>query len=170
MEKLSIAIEDWGLYNNGILACKWWEYDIDINEVREYYMNLRKKYNIEPYYDLELFCADWENDFLNQVSENANIQKVFNIYNKLDIDNIDLDALEFLTSYQNINIEEALENLEDIEVYEVSSFSALAEQFVDDGLFGDVPSNLINYLDYDAIGRDLSFDYTEYKGKIYRVD
>jgi antirestriction protein len=37
----------------------------------------------------------------------------------------------------------------------------LAEQFVDEGLFGDIPERLQSYLDYDAIARDLGFDYTE---------
>ena len=38
---------------------------------------------------------------------------------------------------------------------------ALAEQFVDDGLFGDIPERLQFYIDYDAIARDLSMDYGE---------
>ena len=37
----------------------------------------------------------------------------------------------------------------------------LAEQFVEDGLFGDIPQNLQYYIDYDAIARDLEFDYTQ---------
>lgn len=37
----------------------------------------------------------------------------------------------------------------------------LTEQFVDEGLFGDIPERLQYYLDYDAIARDLSMDYAE---------
>lgn len=37
----------------------------------------------------------------------------------------------------------------------------LAEQFVDEGLFGEIPKAIANYLDYDAIARDLGFDYSE---------
>ena len=36
---------------------------------------------------------------------------------------------------------------------------ANALQFVDEGLFGDIPEHLRNYLDYDAIARDLACDY-----------
>ena len=32
---------------------------------------------------------------------------------------------------------------------------------MDEGLFGDVPPQFQFYIDYDAIARDLSFDYTE---------
>lgn len=49
----------------------------------------------------------------------------------------------------------------DVDIYEVDSLRELAEQFVDDGLFGDIPERLQNYLDYDAIARDLGFDYSE---------
>lgn len=50
----------------------------------------------------------------------------------------------------------------------------LAEQFVDEGLFGDIPSILASYIDYDAIARDLAMDYkaTEIAGErlIYRAN
>ena len=35
------------------------------------------------------------------------------------------------------------------------------KQFVDEGLFGDIPEPIRNYLDYDAIARDLGMDYSE---------
>lgn len=49
----------------------------------------------------------------------------------------------------------------DVDLYFVSGFRELAEQFVEEGLFGEIPENLQFYLDYDAIARDLSFDYSE---------
>lgn len=49
----------------------------------------------------------------------------------------------------------------DIDIYELDSLKDLAEHFVDEGLFGDIPERLQNYLDYDAIARDLGFDYSE---------
>ena len=49
----------------------------------------------------------------------------------------------------------------DIDLYEIDSLRDLAEQFVDEGLFGDIPDPIRNYLDYDAIARDLGTDYSE---------
>lgn len=49
----------------------------------------------------------------------------------------------------------------DIDIYHVDSIKELAEQFVDEGLFGDIPKRLEFYIDYDAIARDLSVDYSE---------
>ena len=49
----------------------------------------------------------------------------------------------------------------DIDIYAVGSLRELAEQFVDEGLFGDIPAHLAHYIDYDAIARDLACDYAE---------
>ncbi|MFC3051809.1 antirestriction protein ArdA [Kordiimonas pumila] len=49
----------------------------------------------------------------------------------------------------------------DIDIYDVDNLKDLAYQFVDEGLFGDIPMNIACYLDYDAIARDLGVDYTE---------
>ena len=49
----------------------------------------------------------------------------------------------------------------DLDLYEIDSLKDLAYQFVDDGLFGDIPDNISCYLDYDAIARDLGVDYNE---------
>lgn len=49
----------------------------------------------------------------------------------------------------------------DIEIYHNRSMKDLAEDFVVDGLFGDIPDHLAHYIDYEAIARDLAMDYTE---------
>lgn len=48
----------------------------------------------------------------------------------------------------------------DIELYEMDTLSDLAEQFVEDGLFGEIPENIRSYLDYDAIAYDLGMEYS----------
>lgn len=47
----------------------------------------------------------------------------------------------------------------DVDFYEVDSLKDLAEQFVDEGLFGEIPERLAYYLDHEAIARDLACDY-----------
>lgn len=57
----------------------------------------------------------------------------------------------------------------DICLYQISSMNALAEHFVDEGFFGEIPSHLQSYIDYDAIARDLAVDYSQVTicGKTY---
>lgn len=49
----------------------------------------------------------------------------------------------------------------DIDIYYVESLEELAEEFVDEGLFGEIPDRFYAYIDFEAIARDLSFDYCE---------
>ena len=49
----------------------------------------------------------------------------------------------------------------DLDIYEGLTMRELAEQFVEEGLFGDIPEQLAGYIDYDAIARDLAMDYGE---------
>lgn len=49
----------------------------------------------------------------------------------------------------------------DVDLYEIDNLRDLAMQFVEEGLFGDIPERIQFYLDYDAIARDLGMDYSE---------
>ncbi|MCA0372225.1 MAG: antirestriction protein ArdA [Proteobacteria bacterium] len=49
----------------------------------------------------------------------------------------------------------------DVDIYQLNSMRELAEQFVDEGLYGSIPQSLQFYIDYDAIARDLSMDYAQ---------
>lgn len=49
----------------------------------------------------------------------------------------------------------------DVQIYNVDSLKELAIDFINDGLFGDIPEHLENYLDIDAMAADLRHDYTE---------
>jgi antirestriction protein len=51
-------------------------------------------------------------------------------------------------------------NAIDLDYYEIDSLRDLAVQFVDEGLFGDIPENIRIYLDYEMIARDLACDYS----------
>lgn len=48
----------------------------------------------------------------------------------------------------------------EVNIYEVGSLRDLAEQFVDDGLYGEIPEHLAFYIDYEAIARDLAVDFS----------
>ena len=49
----------------------------------------------------------------------------------------------------------------DVDIYQLDTMRELAEQFVDEGLYGTIPQSLQSYVDYDAIARDLSMDYAQ---------
>lgn len=61
----------------------------------------------------------------------------------------------------NFNLGQDDPNQFEIDIYEIDTMRELAIDFVEQGLFGEIPSNIQNYLDYDAIAYDLSMDYSE---------
>ncbi len=61
----------------------------------------------------------------------------------------------------NFNLSQDDPNQFEIDIYEIDTMRELAIDFVEQGLFGEIPSTIQNYLDYDAIAYDLSMDYSE---------
>ena len=58
----------------------------------------------------------------------------------------------------------------EVDIYDYSSdtsftdvYELLAYDLVDEGLLGSIPENIFHYIDYSAIGRDLSYDYVEFE-------
>ena len=46
-------------------------------------------------------------------------------------------------------------------IYRADTIVQLAEQFIDEGMLGDIPDHLQHYIDVTAYAADLSYDYTE---------
>ncbi len=49
----------------------------------------------------------------------------------------------------------------EVDIYEMNSLTELAEHFVDERFYGDIPERLAFYIDYEAIARDLAIEYCE---------
>ena len=49
----------------------------------------------------------------------------------------------------------------DVELYECDSLKDLAEQFIEEGVYGEIPQNIRFYLDTELMARDLGMDYSE---------
>lgn len=76
----------------------------------------------------------------------------------------DQKTMAIIAAYDNwSSFDYRIENPYDLELhlYQVDNLRELAEQFVDEGLFGEIPDHLSAYIDYDAIARDLAMDHHE---------
>ena len=164
---IEVAIEEWGLYNAGILACKWWNTNNTVEEVKEYFIQLRKKHGIFPVDDLELFNADYQGSSL--IDEDTSFKRVLEISETLEaLSETDKKKIDYLMDYNSATLEEAIENYEDVEIYEDMNMNELAILFIEDGFLGDIPEHLTNYIDYKAYANDLAMDYTEIGTDIFR--
>ena len=119
----------------------------------------------------EVFITDYEADI--EINEYDDLYKLNELAEVLEsYSNEDMLKLKLLTheGYKEREVILAGIDAYEVDIYDYSSdrsftdvYELLAYDLVDDGLFGTIPDNLINYIDYAAIGRDLSYDYVEFE-------
>jgi len=171
---MKIYITDLEAYNNGYLVGSWLDLPMDENilaEAMEAVLYRGRNECKHKHHHEELFITDYEADIT--ISEYDNIYCLNELSERLEgMNNDDLLKLKLL-SYEGYNEREVLINGLDnyeVDIYDYSSdtsftdvYELLAYDLVTDGLFGSIPSHLENYIDYSAIGRDLSMDYVEFE-------
>lgn len=169
---MNIFITDLQAYNEGYLIGKWISLPLTdfklaqaMSEVLKEGEHLSGSENHE-----EFFITDFECSYL-EIEEFHDIYKLNEMAQMMEeLDGTERKKIEFLLDETRCTIEEAIERMEDCEIYENVSYEDLAYQFIEDGLFGTIPESISAYIDYEKIGRDLSYDYTEYNGDIFRCD
>jgi antirestriction protein len=114
----------------------------------------------------EYYIADWECDIDGLVHEYSNLKELNEIAEELEkLTEHDFDRLQYLIEEESYKFAEAIEKLEDVEYYKDSSIKDVAYQLVEDGCI-----KIENYIDYEAIARDLGFDgYTQSNGSVFRL-
>lgn len=119
----------------------------------------------------EIFITDYECDFM-EIGEYDNIFKLNEIAEQADgLNDHELKMVGFLLRNGLVkDFEEALEKYEDVIMHEDSTMEDVAYDFID-GFYNlkDLPPIIANAIDYEQIGRELSYDgrYFEEDGDIY---
>jgi len=169
---MKVYITDLQAYNEGHLVGSWYELPMNedlLAESVENELQRGKKICESENYHEEIFISDYECEYM-EVEEYDNLDNLNDIAEKMeDLSSYDMKKFKALMS-EGYDFEYSFNNYEDVEIYEETTINELAEQFVEEGLFGEIPKALINYIDYDAIARDLSMDYTEIENDIVRFN
>ena len=159
---IRIFITNLAKYNAGYLVGKW--VDLPLSE-DELWAEVKAILGT----DEEHFITDYEAPF--KIEEYESITDLNALALELEsMDEDDVIKALFLVNEQGYAFKDAICKVDDVEYYPKMTLKELAEQFVDDGLFGEIPEKIQNYVDYDAIARDLGFDYTETPEGCFRCD
>jgi len=162
---MKIYLTNLGAYNSGKLLGKWVDlpsYDIqaEIDEVVA--MG-------DPEYDGdEWFITDYDAPF--DIDEYADVYKLNELAEEFEnLEDYDISKVLFLKDTLGYALEYALENFEDVIFYPDMSMKEVAEDEVENGLFGDVPEKLEPYIDYEAIAYSLESEgyYSTKEGVFY---
>lgn len=164
---LNIYIANLEAYNNGYLVGEWVSLPASDDEIAE----TLERIGCGGVNGAEHAIHDYESDFGIHVNEYDSIDELNELAQAL----ADLDEYEqakiyaYLEAVSN-DIAEAIENIDRCELYEnCEDLTDYAYELVSEGCFGNIPDSIANYIDYDAIARDLGFDgyYTTSYGVLY---
>jgi len=149
--EMRVYIANLGKYNEGELVGAWFAPPISFTEVAEK-IGLNSEYEEYAIHDYELpfevgeFCSI---DEVNRLCVAAEL-----IDDRLLFDNMQTVISHFGFS----GVEDLSDHMDDIIVHSCDSLENLAMEYVDEGLFGEIPSSLVGYIDYAAIARDMEIE------------
>ena len=153
MCEMRIALTNLGKYNEGELVYTWLDLPATESEIAAAFDEI----GINEYYE-EFFITDYECAFY-EIGEFENLTALNEIAETLEaLDDWEKEMVKALLN-EGYNLDEAIETAPDcIEWDNCNDMSDVAYRMYEEGLLGEIPDHLINYIDWDAYGRDLSFD------------
>lgn len=178
---VNVVIGSWGSYNacnERALGSSWLDLS-DYSDWDEIVEELKKQGFELDGIDEELFIQDIEG--VDSSSKNWDYTNPKNLFNTLKESGITDDEYKYQVFQAFLEVrgfnewEELVEKYgedwdSDIWLYKDSAFYDIAYQIIQEQLGFKIPSWLENYIDYEAYGRDLSFDgYYEYSGGIIEI-
>lgn len=162
---MRIYVADLAEYNAGRLYGKWLDLN-DFNDADELKGAVYSVPKINPYSGgrerNEFAIHDYDLDYTPDpdFGEYPDLEDVFQ-YHELCSEHGEAFAVWFSlyhTAYPDRDKWE--EKFQSAYYGKFDSYADLAEQMVAEGLFGEIPESIANYIDYEKIGRDLAVDYT----------
>lgn len=174
---MSIALTNLGKYNEGILDFVWLNLPASDDEIAAAFDKIEVSHDDTHYYSdgrgrvvsfddpemcgeyEEFFITDYECDFY-RVNEYENLESLNEMAETIDdLQDYEMDIVKALIN-EGYSLEDALDKKDDCILWSgCNSMTDVAYEYVEEcDLLHDVPDSLKNYFDYEAFGRDLSFD------------
>jgi antirestriction protein len=161
---IRICVANLGTYNRGSLIGKWLNLPMDGDNLREEIDAIMKtpdpartKYDI----DEEWAIHDYETEIGLKINEYESPFKLNELAEKLEeLDDWELDILEcILDDYPDIDWAMNILAKGRYSVYTgIKNREDLGYAMVDEGLLGEIPDSLVNYIDYEAFGLGIERD------------
>ena len=165
---MKVAVEEWELYNNGILLCKWFDTQTDtMEEIAEYVSKAKAAHNLNSD-DLEMFIADVEGETLGLIKGDESVSYAYEVAEKIaEFEEDQITAIKLMLEAGVVNdLDDAIEHLEDMVCTGERKMEDIAYNYIQEtGAISALPESLQCYFDYEALGRDM-----EINGSYYEAD
>ena len=152
---LAVFITNLGKYNEGELIGEWVELPITDDELDAVF----ERIGINEQYE-EYFITDYESDFGMTAGEYSSISALNEQAEQLaNLDEYELDIVAALLS-EGFTLADALDRYEDVMVYyDCNDMTDVAYAYIEEtGMLNGVQDNIARYFDYEAFGRDMSYE------------
>ena len=161
-------IANLGKYNEGYLIGEWITFPVSEEDLKE----VLERIGINDQYE-EYFFTDWENDYgINfDFGEYENVDRINEVIEA--VENLDFSELELLKAVCECEGSYAIDHIEEFNpdsyiFYEGMTLEEVAYDIVEGSYYSKENKFLLNYFDYEAFARDLSFEgYQESKYGVY---
>lgn len=168
-----IYVANLGKYNEGWLVGEWVGLPITEEELEELYVRIKvAHYNEDgdfvPYYEEdgiiyeETAIHDYETDLTGlEIGEWDSIGDLSDLVEKCEeLHEWEYKKLEAILETESCGLEQAIEEIDSYNLIEgVDNDDDLGLYYYEVGCI-DIPEHLINYFDFEAYGRDISFSGT----------
>lgn len=149
---IKIALTNLRLYNEGELVFEW--VDLPQDDLSSVFDRIGHD---------EYFISDYECEMFHiEIDEYEGLEQLNNLAKELDeLDSYELKVLEAIIESEHCSdISEALDLLreENYIFHEACDLLELAETFIEEGIFGEIPNSIKGYIDYEKIADDLRLD------------
>ena len=162
MEEMRVYVANLGKYNEGELVGAWFAPPIDYDEMAE-------RIGLNDFYE-EYAIHDYELPF--EIGEYTPIEEVNRLCEMVaDLPEYIQDNLKELQGYFS-SLEDLCEHQDDIIFWSgCEDMADVARQMGEEGALGEIPAHLQNYIDYEAYGRDLSFEgaFVETRDGVFEI-
>ena len=154
---IKLYIANLGKYNEGELVGKWISLPMDMDNFKE---NFLPSIQIDGQKYEEIAIHDYESDIEGlTIGEYDNIEELNDMAEAYDnLDEYDQKVVNAVIewSYYGANgIQEAIDSVDDFRLNEdVTNDDEYGNYLIDEGLMGDIPKNIIMYIDTEKLGRD----------------
>lgn len=173
---MKVFITDLQAYNEGHLIGRWIELPLTPFELAQALSEVLCEGEVVSGTDNheELFITDYEAEIA--IDEYDDIHRLNELAETME-EYSEEDFLKLrLLSHEGYKEREVIDT--GLDSYEVDlydfrenksfrdTYELLAEEFVEQGLFGEIPKALESFIDYSAIARDLRMDYCEFEDNV----
>ena len=155
MASIKAYVTNLGLYNEGHLVGEWVTFPIDEDEQKELFERIKIDEINEEY-----FITDYESDIDIKIGEYTSIDELNEIAETIEaLDDYEEEIVKALIG-NGYSLEDAIDKKDDVIVFNnCSTMTEVAEQYAEEvGLLDSIPENLRYYFDFEAFGRDMSFE------------